>query len=186
VAKEGHIIDCCSLLNLHAGWSHGEWGGLEQLGRLPWKWHVCERVLGESEYTRERNNSGEIIEVPLNLQPFKDSGLLSEVKPENGAELADYVSFAGEVDDGEAQALAIAKHRKLILLTDDRKAARIAARGDVGVEVVTTVGVLKEWIGQVKVTDAAVCKVIERMESLARFAPPRRSADSEWWLAHRK
>jgi predicted nucleic acid-binding protein len=186
VAKDGGIIDCCSLLNLQTGWSQAEWGGLEQLKHLPWKWHVCERVLGESEYTRERNAEGEIIEVALDLQPFKESGLLSEVTPETDDEQADYVFFAGEVDDGEAQALAIAKHRKLILLTDDRKAARIAARDDVAVEVVTTVGVLKEWAGKVKVTDVAVGKVIERMESLARFAPPQRSADSEWWVAHRK
>jgi predicted nucleic acid-binding protein len=175
------IIDCCSLLNLYAGWN-----GLQELDHLPYVWHVCERVLGESEYTRERTADGTIVETALNLQPLCDSGLLREVRPESDAELADYVSFAGDVDDGEAEALAIAKNRKFVLLTDDRKATRIAKRADVGVEVVTTVGVLKDWIDRGNVGDPVVREVIERMETLGRFSPPRQSADWKWWVARRK
>ena len=129
------IIDCCSLLNLYAGW-----GGLEELRGLNHTWHICEAGLAESEFTREYGPEGLPVDVALDLYPLIDSALLHRARPETDTELADYVNFAGEVDDGEAQALAIAKGRKYILLTDDRKATRIANRADVGVQTIRLSG----------------------------------------------
>jgi predicted nucleic acid-binding protein len=41
------------------------------------------------------------------------------VRPERDAELAAYVAFASELDDGEAMALAIAQSRGWQIATDD-------------------------------------------------------------------
>jgi hypothetical protein len=172
------IIDCCSLLNLFTGW-----GSLENLRPLPYTWSICEAVLGESEFTREYGPEGGPIEVPLDLTPLIKSRLLSVVRPDTDAELADYVAFASEIDDGEAQALALAKHRKYILLTDDRKATKIAQRADVQVTTVTTVSILREWHERAGVNQATLREVIHRIQVLARFSPRKDSADLHWWLA---
>lgn len=172
------IIDCCSLLNLLTGW-----GSLENLRPLPYTWSICEAVLGESEFTREFGPEGDQIEVPLDVTALIKSGLLNVVRPETDGELADYVAFASEIDDGEAQALALAKHRKYILLTDDRKATKIAQRADVQVATITTASILKEWHEQSGVDQAALREVINRIQVLARFSPRKESADLRWWLA---
>jgi predicted nucleic acid-binding protein len=53
------------------------------------------------------------------------------------------VNFATEVDDGEAQSLAIAKHRGFVFLTDDRKAVKVAQRPDVAVRTTSTPNILQ-------------------------------------------
>jgi len=174
----GRIIDCCSLLNLHTGW-----GGLENLRLLPYAWSICDAAARESEFTREYTESGAIIEVPLDLGPHIQSGLLQVARPETADELANYVQFATQIDDGEAQALAIAKSRGYTLLTDDRKALRIARRPDVAVATVTTAGVLRDWQAHRSPTVAELRVVIERIQTLARFAPNKDSPDRTWWLA---
>ena len=170
------IIDCCSLLNLFAGW-----GGLEKLSALPYRWSVVKAGYEEAQFVREYQRDG-IVENPLALEPYRRSGLLSVLETENEGELADYITFAGEVDDGEAQALAIAKHRGFVLLTDDRKATKIAAREDVAVRTITTAGVLREWVEIESVDLENLGRVIERIEVLSRFAPRKDSLDWVWWM----
>jgi predicted nucleic acid-binding protein len=172
------IIDCCSLLNLYAGW-----GGLENLRQLPHSWFVCEAVLGESEITREYDEAHVPQEQKLVLDPLVETGLIQKVAPESEPEVADYLDFAQLIDDGEAQAIALAKHRGFILLTDDRKALKLAHRDDVSVKTISTVDVLREWIERGEVETATVRTVLKRIRELARYVPAKNSSDLVWWLA---
>jgi predicted nucleic acid-binding protein len=171
------IIDCCSLLNLYAGW-----GGLENLRQLPHAWFVCEAVLGESEVTREYEADHIPQEHKLVLDPFVKSGLITRAAPNSEAELADYLEFAQLIGDGEAQAIALAKHRGFVLLTDDRKALKLAHRGGLGVRTISTTDVLREWIECASVDIVAVRNVLTRIRELARYVPARNSPDLAWWL----
>jgi len=171
-----HIIDCCSLLNLYTGW-----GGLADLRELRWTWYVCEAVLNEAEYTREYGADGVPVLIPLDIRGLIQSGILHSARPETKAEIDDYVSFACEVDDGEAQALAIAKHRGFVLLTDDRKAARIAQRPDVAVRITSTAKILQAWAQLDTGNEVRLREVITRIAGLARFSPSMDSPDCEWW-----
>jgi predicted nucleic acid-binding protein len=83
-------------------------------------------VLNEAEFTREFGPDGAPQMVPLDVNALTQLGLWLPARPETEQEIEDYVNFAIEVDDGEAQALAIAKHRGFVLLTDDRKAVKVA------------------------------------------------------------
>jgi predicted nucleic acid-binding protein len=172
------IIDCCSLLNLYAGW-----GGLEDLRQLPHSWFVCEAVLGESEITREYDADQIPREHKLVLDPFVETGLIQVAAPNSEPEFADYLDFAQLIGDGEAQAIALAKHRGFVLLTDDRKALKLAHREDVGVRTISTVDVLREWIECAAVNPASVRNVLKRIRELARYVPARNSPDLLWWLA---
>ncbi len=171
------IIDCCSLLNLYTGW-----GSLEKLRALPYTWSICESVARESEFTREYGPDGIPIDVPFDLTFLIDSRVLRVARPESDAEMEDYVSFATQIDDGEAQALAIAKNRGFLLLTDDRKATRMANRPDVAVTTITTVAVLREWQERSGTHKTDIRKIIERIQVLARFIPRRDSPEHAWWL----
>ena len=48
------------------------------------------------------------------------------------AEVEDYVGFATETGVGEAQALAIAKYRNYVLLTNDNPATKFAQQSNLG------------------------------------------------------
>ena len=171
------IIDCCSLLNLYAGW-----GGLDNLLQLEHSWFICKAVEGESQITREYDEHQQPQDRELTLQPFVQSGVLQVIGPETDEEIESYLEFAELIDDGEAQSIALAKHRGLTLLTDDRKALKIAQSQHVGIETISTVDVLREWIERSGIQIADVRKTLTRIRELARFAPPKNSTDLAWWI----
>ena len=119
--------------------------------------------------------------VPLDTGDLVKSGLLLAARIETEQELEDYVNFAIELDDGEAQALALAKHRKLLLLTDDRKANSVAQRADVGVRTISTANVLQIWSQLDPRNEARLHQVIPRISMLARFTPRADLVDYVWW-----
>ena len=176
---DDHVIDCCSLLNLYTGW-----GGLKELGELPMTWHICRAVLDEAEYTREYTLDSGFTMVPLDMNALTGPGLLQIAQPETDAELEDYVNFASEIDDGEAQALAIAKHRGFVLLTDDRRAIRLAGRAEVAVRTISTVSILQRWAQVNSSNEARLQEVIQRIAVLARFGPRTNSPDYAWWMEY--
>lgn len=173
---EDHILDCCSLLNLYTGWA-----GLKELRELETKWHICDAVFAETEYSREYDAVGHKVVVPLDIGKVARSGVLKTVRPETDAEFEDYVSFAMEIDDGEAQAIAIAKHRNFILLTDDRRAAKFAARSDIAVRTTSTPDVLNTWAGLSVRNEARLHKIIPRIADLAKYSPATESSLYVWW-----
>ncbi len=170
-------MDSCSLLNLYTGWS-----GLNELSVMGMEWHVCEAVLRETEYTLEYAADGALVMKKLDLSAYIHHGKLLVERPISDAELDDYLEFACEVDDGEAQALAIAKHRGFILLTDDRKALRLARRPDVGVATISTAAVLQDWAGLRAEHAVRLPEVIARIEKLAKFRPRKDAPEYTWWI----
>jgi predicted nucleic acid-binding protein len=170
-----HIIDCCSLLNLYTGW-----GDLEQLASIDGTWHICSAVEQELEYTREYGVDGKPTPVRLNLP---GNALLLPTGINGPLEMADYIDFACELDDGEAQALAIAKHRGWILLTDDNKARNVASRPDVAVPTINTPAILRIWAQQSQANQQKLPIVIKRIVELARFNLKTTSVDYAWWQA---
>ena len=176
---DDHVIDCCSLINLFAGW-----GGLKELRDFNRTWHICEAVLNETEFTREFGPDGTPAMVPIDMNTLTQHGLWLPARPETEREIEDYVNFASEVDDGEAQALAIAKHRGFVLLTDDRKAAKPAQRPDAAVQTTSTPNILQFWGKLDPANEARLHEVVRRIAVLARFSPRKDSPDYEWWSQH--
>lgn len=172
------IIDCCSLLNLYAGW-----GGLRELATLGDAWHIGEAVLKEAQYIWQFAPDGSRSRVPIDLQTPLQEGLLNAVRPESEAELEAYVEFASELDDGEAQAMAIAMHRGFILLTDERKALQIAQR--VAVRTITTAQILRQWVEYSAGNARRLPEVLRSIEERARFRPRQDTPDGLWWEQHR-
>lgn len=174
-----YVIDCCSLLNLYTGWA-----GLTELQGLGWTWHICEAVLKEAEYMREYGSDGVPQLIPLDMGALTHRDLLLPARPETKEEIDDYLSFASEIDDGEAQALAIAKHRGFVLLTDDRKATKLALRPDVFIRTTSTAKVLQAWAQLDSGNELRLHEIIVRIAVLARFDLHTDSPDYAWWKEH--
>lgn len=113
----------------------------------------------------------------VDLVPYITSGILVRAVLD-AAETATYVQLAAEVDDGEAQVLAVGLHRRLGVATDDRRARRIAAR--LGVVLLGTPELVVAWANDPRTLAADVSAAIVEIEIRARYRPrvadPNRTA----------
>lgn len=92
-------------------------------------------------------------------------------------ELVAYVGHASVVDDGEAQAIAVAQARRLPLLSDDNRAMRLAAMLNIRVE--TTLELSRVWSeGQ---SSTVVRDAMRSLRRRANYAPPRLHPLREWY-----
>jgi predicted nucleic acid-binding protein len=146
---------------------------------------VPKPVISECLYIRQRGDESPdcLVPVNVNLHPLIDSGILLSTELMGDAELGQFVQLAAVIDDCEAACLAIAVIRGLALATDDRRALQIAT--DLGVSVMTTPELLKNWTEraspkQHEVTDAIVC-----IERYGRFRPHNTCTYAEWWAEQR-
>ena len=93
-------------------------------------------------------------------------------------ESAKAVQLAQDVDDGEAEALAIAVERSISILSDDSAAIRLAP--SLNVTVRTSLDVLYNW-GLTHPADR-IRDALKAMRVLANYAPPRRHKYRAWYL----
>ena len=170
------IIDACRFINLYAT---GDLRGF--LTASPWSWHIPTAALAESLFIRVASDEDDDKRGPIEPQPLIDERLITpvDVGGEDEAEL--YVRLAGDLDDGEAMALAIAKVRGWTLATDDRKAGRFA--GDLGVPVVTTPELMQRWAKASRMRPAKLRTLLTNIQSGARFAPAEDAPGYNWWTA---
>ncbi|MCH7994369.1 MAG: hypothetical protein IIB57_07990 [Planctomycetes bacterium] len=170
------IVDACCFINLYAT---GDLRGF--LTQLAWQWHIPSAALAESLFIRKVSDEDDEKREPIDAQPYFDESLITLVDVGGADEAELYVRLAGDLDDGEAMALAIAKQRGWTLATDDRKAKRFAS--DLGVPVVTTPELMQRWAKASKMRPAKLRTLLRNIESGARFAPGEDAPGYEWWTA---
>lgn len=95
------------------------------------------------------------------------------------AETATYVGLAIEVDDGEAQVLAVGHHRGLAVATDDRRARRVATRLAVG--VLSTPELVIAWSRDPRTVPTDVVRAIVDIEIRARYRPRAGDPNRATW-----
>lgn len=122
------ILDCCSLINLYCGW-----GGIQELGSINKRVCIGEIALAEAKYAREFQPDGSMIALALSSVESLSQHPFRVLRIADAAEQYKFFEFAKQIDDGEAEALALAlaAERKLILVTDDRLAINVAARANI-------------------------------------------------------
>ncbi|MEV5828480.1 hypothetical protein AB0L25_23260 [Spirillospora sp. NPDC052242] len=123
---------------------------------------------------------GERIRTEVRLEPHVTKGTLelTEVRP--GAEMATFVDLTAQVDDGEAATLAMAVHRGLPVVTDDRAALRAAARLGI-TAAVGTAGLLRRYEGIAAPPQHEMAAMLVAVERRACFRPGKNSPDFAWW-----
>lgn len=172
------VVDACCLINLCAAREPRSW--LPALGA---RWHAPTAVLSEAVYLRVELDDGSVERQSLDLQGLVEAGVLLPCHVEGAEETELYVDLAAHLDDGEALALAIAKTRRWLLSTDDRKARRLA--GDLGVKVLTTPEILKRWADAAHPSPVEIREMLQNIERRARFAPADHDPLYGWWRRQR-
>lgn len=168
------LIDTCTLVNLLAS------GELELLlSSLSSICMVSEAVSRESLFLRADQEN--VPHQRIALEPLFASGILHACQAESPEEEARYVSFATELDDGEAMSLAISSVRGYGLATDDRKARRLA--NEIGSVPLFSTAEILHSINPLDLTK--IREIIRRIESRARYTPHQGTPLHDWWNAHR-
>jgi len=138
---------------------------------------VCSAVSEESLYLRPLEAEGR--PEPVDLLTLIAAGVLTPCQIEEGAEEDLYVTYALDLDDGEAMSLAIAHSRNLVLATDDSKARRIARENVPQLSIISTAEIIRAWAEgkERREVIAAVRSILTR----ARFRPPESDPLAIWW-----
>lgn len=165
------LLDTCCLINLFAT------GRLEEiLSVLPYDLATSRFVAVNEVLSIAATDPA-----ASRLEDFENLALLEMVSE---GEMADFVRFAAELDDGEASICALAVSRKAIVATDDRKAIRVLNRAHPWVPIVQTPELLYEWAHLSKPSKRDVMDVLGAVRTRARFYPRADAPRFEWWAAH--
>ena len=172
------ILDACGAINLFASGR-----GVEILRGSGFDWRLPAAVAREAQQIRvpDPDDASKLVGIPLDFGPAIAATALALCDCETTAETELYVEMAGRLqDDGESMALAIAKRRDWSILTDDKKARRIA--GELCVPVIGTPQVLRLWALNADVDPTALSATLAAIRRCANYLPSPSVADGIWWL----
>lgn len=172
------ILDACGTLNLYAS---GRF--LSILAALGHDWYIPAAVEREAQRYRQPDPSDpeKLIALPIDLNPALAEGVLKRCDCEGEEESELYIELASRIgDDGESMGLAIAKCRGWSVLTDDKKARRIAK--ELGIPVLATPEVMKQWAISAEPGVEELALVLGAIERFANYLPSRGAVDYEWWI----
>jgi predicted nucleic acid-binding protein len=96
-------------------------------------------------------------------------------------DLARFIQFAAELDDGEASICALAVANRGAVATDDRKTLRLLERKHSQVAVVQTPELLYEWAELEGLRDQEMVEVLRSVYRRGRFYPRRDAPRFDWW-----
>lgn len=104
------------------------------------------------------------------------------IEPLAGDEFSDFITFARQLDDGEASILAIAGGRGFVIATDDRKALRIASGAMPATARIGTPILMRQWADVSHPGSDSLRRALRSIEADGRYRPRRTEAHSSWWL----
>jgi hypothetical protein len=116
---------------------------------------------------------------PIDIVGLMAAGTLERAAMTEG-ETELYVELAAEVDDGEAQAIALALGRGTKVASDDRRACRAAVKR--GIVVVTTPELMERW-ARLLPADQGIADCLQRIERRAHYRPAANHPLCRWWQA---
>ena len=163
------LQDACVLINLVAT------DRFEDIcASLDFQFVVSTAVVGEALYLR---NSLTGAAEKINLADLIERKLLTVVSVDTDEERRRYVTYATQLDDGEAMSLALAECREIALATDDRKAIRLVKEQKLKVNIWSTADLLQEWQRKSSLHRNEMRNVLVAIRDRARFIP----RDAAWW-----
>ena len=90
---------------------------------------------------------------------------------ESDIEKLRYIEMALDLDDGEAESVAIAEARALALATDDKKARKIIQRRGLKIELWSTCGLLQHWQSKCSISDSDMNNVLKNIFRPGKIPP---------------
>ena len=140
---------------------------------------LVEQVAAEALYVL-RPVEGALAHSPIDITPEIQSGLIIRTTLVE-AELAAFVRYATDLDDGEAATIALAIHRAGRIATDDRAAINYIERNRLALAAVRTSDLIRHWMDISDVPRAEVAVVLAEIRDCGRFMPNESDPNFQWW-----
>jgi len=171
------LLDACCLLNIYAS------DRLDTIAEaLSCSFMISEAVGREALYIRRGGSAEDANDrEAINLTALENRGVLS-ITALDEEELVTFLSFASQMDDGEAATCALAFHRSLPLATDDRKARRLLQGQAPHLHLYSTLEILKIWADHHQVDPTTLAQVLIAVRDRGNFLPPKADLLREWWV----
>ena len=174
-----YCLDACSIINLFCGW-----GGIQELHTFGTSWSTTATALGEFQEVRVQQADGSIARIPIEHEILLQQYPLIVHSELSQDELITATGLSEEIDDGEAECLAVSLHRGLVFVSDDGLA--IAAARSHGVQAVSSLDLISNWAELEPSRPTALAEILGRIETLARYVPPRSHLRRDWWDSFRR
>lgn len=165
------LLDACAVINLYATGQIAEIVACVE-GRVG----IASTVLQESLFVVGRDETAE--RERIDLSGLLDSGAVDVHSPQTNDDLSTFLDLAIDLDDGEAMTLALARHRDAVVVTDDRKAIRLAA------DLVTTIPsleIVRNWFTVRGISPGQQRDALVAIQTRASYAPGRNHPYRDWW-----
>ena len=163
------IFDSSTLINIFcSGYYSSIFESLKQ------QLMVSQLVISESNYYYESGKKQS-----LDLDYFTSQGIFDRAEL-NAEEYPLFIVFAQQLDDGEAETIAIGINRGWSIAIDDRKAIKLIRERYPDAHVFCTPAIVKNWADNTTQREESVQKVIENIENYARFRPSNRKFYDEY------
>lgn len=169
-----YCLDACSIINLFCGWE-----GIEELHTFGTSWSTTTTALREFKEVRIQQADGTIIRSPIEHSVVLQQYPLAILSDLSDSELETATDLSIEIDDGEAECLAVALHRDLVFVSDDSLAIAVAESR--GVQAASSLDLISQWADLDPSRSALLLSILERIELLARYVPPRNHPRRGWW-----
>jgi predicted nucleic acid-binding protein len=168
------IQDACVLINLLAS------GWFEDIASGCGLHFAIASVVAQEAMYLHNADSGE--REMIDLKPLTEKGILVTLTAENENEKLRYIELALNLDDGEAESVAIAEARGFGLATDDRKARNLIQREGLKIELWSTCSLLKHWQSKCSVSDGDLKNALKNIFQHAKYHPKPGHSDFDWWI----
>jgi predicted nucleic acid-binding protein len=166
------LLDACVVINLFAGGilrSLAHEAGSELI--------VVEQVTSEVLSVDDDDEERETLE----WEPLNADRTIRPITLSRTDEVTTFLGLIPRLGDGEAASLAAARHRNLVLATDDGLALSAAAESAPSVTAVTTPDIVRWWANTVGAEAPRLAATIARIEARARYRPAGRHPLATWW-----
>lgn len=170
------VLDACCVLNFCASRHF-----IAILKSIPAQVVVTE-VVREKEIITLQRLKDEENEGAIQFETAITQGLLSVVDFESELEEEAFVNYAFELgDDGESATCAIAIHQGWAIATDDKKAIAFSQKEAPHLQVVSTLGIIKNWAEEANLASHELRAVLTAIRIKGRYIPQRNHPLLSWW-----
>jgi hypothetical protein len=171
------LLDACCLINLLTTERAGE-----ILEALPYRCAVP-RFIAENEVLRLdlTRASHEEVHRPITVAEIRAETGVEILDIESPTESAELLRFGELLDQGEANACALAVGRQGGVATDDKKALALLARTAPEIPTLQSPEILFEAFSGNRWADLEVRRMLRLIRDRAKFIPHRGAPHFDWW-----
>ena len=176
------VIDACSALNLLATER-----AVNILQAMDWMLLVLPEVKQEAQYHQgPPDEEGRPTRIAVEWSALERAARAAEKSSDSAGDvfLDEFIKTAAQLTDVDAAAAALAGALKLPLLSDDGKVRRVFGQLYPALELHSTLGLIRQASLRLGFDEKTLRDVLRTLRAKARFAPPKRDPERDWYVSY--